>query len=184
MIDYFRKPTHIKAARRWLLKTISAIIDRISDIFAYIAGLMLVYIVVSVTIDVVFRYLFNNPLPYTLDISEILLHFITFLTAAWVMKRDGHVKMDLVLAALKREHQLLINGLTSILSAIICFVICWCGSVVTFDFFQRNVHQGMMLELPRAPILSVIPLSFLFLFFQCIKKGLDYFQQWNRLRRD
>lgn len=166
------------------MKTISAIIDRISDIFAYIAGLLLVYIVVSVTIDVVFRYLFNNPLPYTLDISEIFLHFITFLTAAWVMKRDGHVKMDLLLAALKKKHQLVINGLASMLSAIICLVICWYGAVVTFDFFQRNVYQGMMLELPRAPIMAVIPISFLFLFFQCVKKSLENFQQWNRLRRD
>ena len=85
------------------MKAIDAIIDRISDILAYIAGLILIYIVISITVDVLFRYLFNNPLPYTLDISEILLHFITFLTAAWVMKRDGHVKMDLLLSTLRKK---------------------------------------------------------------------------------
>ncbi len=150
--------------------------------FAYIAGLFLVYIVVSVTADVVCRYLLNKPLPYTLDISEILLLFITFLTAAWVMKRDGHVKMDFVLASMKEEHQAFMYGISSILAAIICLIFFWYGTVVTLDLFRRKIIYGVMLELPRAPIISVIPLSFLFLFFQTIKKSLAYFEQWNKLR--
>jgi len=164
------------------LKTIGAIIDRITDILAYIAGFFLVYIVISVTLDVIFRYFFNSPLPYTLDISEILLHFITFLTAAWVMKRNGHVKMDFILASLKKKHELFMYGITSIVAAIICLVLCWYSSVVTLDLFQRKIIEGLMLELPRAPIIAVIPLSFLFMFFQCIKKSLDYLHQWNSLR--
>lgn len=164
------------------MKTINAIIDRITDIFAYIAGFFLVYIVVSVTVDVICRYLLNKPLPYTLDISEILLLFITFLTAAWVMKRDGHVKMDFVLASMKMKHQALIYGIGSILAAIICLIFFWYGTVVTLDLFRRKIIYGVMLELPRAPIISVIPLSFLFLFFQTIKQSLAYFKQWNNLR--
>lgn len=164
------------------MKRINAIIDRITDIFAYIAGLFLVYIVVSVTVDVVCRYLFNHPLPYTLDVSEILLLFITFLPAAWVMKQDGHVKMDFVLASMKGEHQALIYGISSILAAIICLIFFWYGTVVTLDLFRRKIIYGVMLELPRAPIISIIPLSFLFLFFQTIKKSLAYFEQWNNLR--
>ena len=164
------------------MKTINAIIDRITDIFAYIAGFFLVYIVVSVTVDVICRYLFNHPLPYTLDISEILLLFITFLTAAWVMKQDGHVKMDFVLASMKAEHQALMCAISSILAAIICLIFFWYGTAVTLDLFRRKIIYGVMLELPRAPIISVIPLSFLFLFFQTIKKCLDYFEQWNNLR--
>lgn len=163
-----------------LKKKSVSIIDLITDAFAVIAGILLVYIVVSISLDVIFRYFFNSPLPYTLEISEILLLFITFLSAAWVMKLDGHVRMDLMIASLKRKNQLLIYGITSILSAIICLIFCWFGFVVTVDFFTRDIIQGMMLEIPRAPIISVIPLSFLFIFFQCIKKSIMYFQKWNR----
>jgi len=164
------------------LKTINLIIDRITDGFAYIAGVLLVYIVISVTLDVIFRYLFNSPLPYTLDISEILLLFITFLSAAWVMKRGGHVKMDFLLASMKKKNQAFMYGISTVFSAIICLVFCWYGFVVTLDLFQRKIIHGVMLELPRAPLISVIPLSFLFLFFQCIKKSLEHFHEWNRLR--
>ena len=165
-----------------VIRIIDTVIDRITDILAYIAGVFLGYIVISVTADVVFRYFFNNPLPYTMDISEILLLFITFLTAAWVMKREGHVRMDFILASLKKEHQLLLYGITSILSAIICLILFWYGAVVTVDFFNRKIVYGLMLELPRAPIMSVIPVSFLFLFFQSIKKSMTYFRQWNESR--
>ena len=160
------------------MKVIDAIIDRISDIFAYIAGLLLIYIVIVITVDVVFRYLFNNPLPYTLDISEILLHFITFLTAAWVMKRDGHVKMDLLLSTLRTKHQWFLLGVTSIVAAIISLIICWYGAVVTWDLYSRHIIHGVMLELPRAPIILIIPISFLFLFFQCVKQSANYFLKW------
>ena len=164
-----------------MLKLLDSLIDHITDILSYIAGIMLIYIVISITIDVICRYFFNSPLPYTLDISEILLHFITFLTAAWVMKQDGHVRMDFVLASLNEKNNYFMLFLTSILSAIICLIILWFGCRVTWDLYSRNVIQGVMLELPKAPIIAVIPLSFLFLFLQCIKKSIVYYQKWNML---
>ncbi|MCF8095265.1 MAG: TRAP transporter small permease [Desulfobacteraceae bacterium] len=166
-----------------LFKKIEAIIERITDILAYIAGACLAYIVVSVTLDVVFRYFLNNPLPYTIDISEILLLFITFLSAAWVMKREGHVRMDFIVASLKESHRFFIYGINSIIAAIISLILFWYGSVVVLDLYSRNIVKGLMLELPQAPIISVIPLSFLFLFFQCIKNCFKYFHQWDYLRK-
>ena len=163
------------------LKIIDTTIDRISDVLAFIAGILLVYIVVTITIDVIARYFFNNPLPYTLDISEILLHFITFLTAAWVMKRDGHVRMDFVLALLPEKQQQLLLFISSIVSSIICIILCWYGGVVTWDLYSERIIQGVMLELPKAPIIAVIPLSFLVLFLQCVKKTALYFKTWKTL---
>lgn len=165
-----------------LLKTFQKIIDKISDIFAFIAGVLLLYLVVSITIDVICRYVFSRPLPNTTDISEILLHFITFLTAAWVMKLDGHVKMDFILALASEKVQHFINAITSIVSALICLVLCYFGSVVTWDLYTRHIVQGVMLELPQAPLMIIIPISFFLLFFQCVNKSVEYFQKWNTAR--
>ena len=165
-----------------IFNSINSLIDRITNIFAYIAGFLLVYIVIVVTVEVITRYFFNKPLPFTFDISQILLYLITYFSAAWVMKRGGHVSMDFLLIVLKKKHQLFVNGITSMLSALISLVICWYGVVVTIDLFQRNIYEGLILVLPRAPIISVIPICFLLLFFQCFKKGMEYFTEWKSLK--
>lgn len=164
-----------------IINLIDSIIDRITNIFAYIAGFFLVYIVIIVTLEVITRYFFNKTIPYTFDISQIMLYLITFFTAAWVMKRGGHVAMDFLLVVLKKKHQLFMNGITNMISAIISLIICWYGTVVTIDLFQRNIYEGLILELPRAPIIAVIPICFLLLFFQCLKRSLSSFREIKSL---
>ena len=162
-----------------IINFLDSLIDRITNIFAYIAGFFLVYIVVVVTVEVITRYFFNKPLPFTFDISQILLYLITYFSAAWVMKRKGHVSMDFLLVVLKKKHQLLLNGITSMLSAVVSLVVCWYGVVVTIDLLQRNINEGLILVLPRAPIISVIPICFFLLFFQCLKQSLGHLSEWK-----
>jgi C4-dicarboxylate transporter, DctQ subunit len=160
----------------------NAFFDNLINGLAVLCGVMLIYLMLSITLDVIVRNLFNQPLPYTLDISEILLYAMTFFVAAWVLKVKGHVSMDIILQLFKPKHQALINAVTYIIGLIICIIIVWYGTIVTLDFYQRDIITGVMLKLPRAPLLAIIPFSFLLLSIQFIKMIIGYFRQWIDLR--
>ncbi len=105
-----------------LLAKVAAIFDHTIDLLAFVAGILIILMMLAVGSEVVTRYFLNRAIVGVVDIAEILILYITFMAAAWLLKGDGHVKMDLVLNRLKpRAQTSLIIG-TSVIAAIICFI--------------------------------------------------------------
>jgi len=113
--------------------------------------------------------------------SENSLLFILFLGAGWLLAKEGHVKVDVLLSQLNPKGQALVNAITSILGAIICLVIVWYGIQCTWDHFQRGVLAHTALELPVAPILAIIPVGSFMLFIQFLRRVYGYIGGWRSL---
>ena len=47
-------------------------------------------------IEVFLRTFFNRPQEWVMELSEYALLYITFLSAAFVLKKEGHIVVDLV----------------------------------------------------------------------------------------
>ncbi|MBI4284741.1 MAG: TRAP transporter small permease [Chloroflexi bacterium] len=142
---------------------IEAVFDKVVNYAAYWAGALLIFVMLLIAVGVLGRFLFNSEVAWAVEASEYSLGYITFLGLAWLLKRDGHVRMDVLLSRLKRRNQTLLNCVTSIVGAATFGVVTWFGVAVTWDYFQRGmVHQSVS-EIPLAPVLACIPLgSFLF----------------------
>ena len=75
--------------------------DRILDSLAAMAGGLILFACLIVSYEVFMRYFLNSPTSWTLEISEYCLLWITFLGTAWLLREDGHVKVDLLSDRLK-----------------------------------------------------------------------------------
>jgi TRAP-type C4-dicarboxylate transport system permease small subunit len=137
----------------------------------------------SVNAEVIMRYFLRSPLVWVVEISEVLLLFITFLGAAWVLKKEGHVKMDIVLSRFKPRAQAMANVVTSILSAIVVSLLVWYGILVTLEHYQRGLYQPTLLEIPNAAVLFIIPLGALLLVIQLIRRAYMYILVWKEHRQ-
>ena len=140
----------------------------------FLAGIILLFILASVTAEIFSRYLLNKSIIWVLEITEILLLFIPLLGATWLLKHGRHVKMDIVTSQLKPKAQLIINIITSIVSAIVCWIFVWYGVQVTYDHFQRGLFEETVLEIPTAAILWIIPVGFFFLGIQFLRGTYGY----------
>ncbi|MGH7278145.1 MAG: TRAP transporter small permease [Candidatus Rokuibacteriota bacterium] len=67
---------------------------------AVAAALVLGWMALLVTVDVVARNLGLGTLPWILEVSEYSLPLATFLVAPWLLHRGEHVRLDLVTIAL------------------------------------------------------------------------------------
>ena len=165
-----------------LLKKIGKIYDRIIGITTILAGVLLIFLMLSVGWEVALRYFFGRPTSWVVEIAGYILLYIPFLVAAWVLKREGHVKMDLVVNRLSPRTQALTNMITSVLGAIFCLVVAWYGAGTTWDMFQRGIHRSTVLMAPVAPLIAIIPIGFFLLFIQFLRRTYKYLGGWRASR--
>lgn len=162
-----------------LLARVAAVLDRTNDLFAIMACVLLTFMMLSVSAEVVMRYLFNRPLGWVVEISEISLLYITFLGVAWLLKRERHVKMDILVTRLKPRVQALLNVFGSIIGVAVCWVLTWYGAQVTWSHFQRGLFEPTILEIPNVYVLWVIPVGSFLFFTQFLRRTYSYLRIWR-----
>jgi len=160
----------------------TAIFDSTLGVLAFVAALALIAIMLLVGADVTMRYLFNKPIDHVKEITEHLLLAMTFLGAAWVLKKEGHVKIDLLLNRINQEAQALINAIASSLGTVICLALTWYSAQVTWDVFQRGVFFPTLLRLPQAPFMAIIFIGCFLLFIQFLRRSCKFLSEWKSLQ--
>jgi C4-dicarboxylate transporter DctQ subunit len=163
---------------RALTKLLS-IFDRGLDVMAVLAGILLLFTMISVSSEVAARYFFNRPTGWVTEVGSYVLLYVTFLVAAWVLRGEGHVSMDIIINLFSPRTQSLIQLVTSGASALVCLILAWLGARVSWDLFETGYFTPTMLELPKWFLTAVISFGFLLLFVQFIRRGHASLQKWR-----
>lgn len=149
--------------------------DMVLDAGAGLAAVLLLGVMLVTSIKVIFRYGFHEGLVGVDQISGTMLLYITFLGAAWVLRREEHVSIDLLVAGLRprvRRHLTVIN---SLIGAAICLLLAAYGTQEAFTSWQRGIRIAAEVEIPRVINLGVIPLG-------CLCLGLQFLRRaWGHL---
>ena len=156
------------------LKKPAALFDKVMRFLVIFSFGLLILAVLIVCAEVVSRYIINRPLTWVEQISGYILVYIVFLNAAWVLKKDRHVKLDILLLQLNHKTQTWFNMVTSFLAAMVCVIITWFGVELTWDYFRRGVPSVEMLRFPMYVIWGVIPAGGFFLVIQFLRRGYGF----------
>ena len=162
-----------------LLAKISAGFDRSVGILAFLGIVLVVFMIFGVSTDVILRYFFSRPIHWMLEVTAYSLLWMTFLGVAWVLKGEGHVKVDLVLKRLNPKTQAMLTIITSLMGAIIFLVITWYGAKVTWEHLQTGYFLSTLLRPPKWPILAIIPIGSFFLFIQFLRRAYAQLDIWR-----
>ena len=162
-----------------LLAKIGRILDRLMEGFAWLAGLLMMFSLIAVCIDVVMRYFFNRPTGWVLQFSEYILLYIPFLAAAFVLREESHIRIDIVLNRLTRKTQSLISMITSLLSCLVLAILTYYGAYITIDFYQRNVPTLKYLKIPEFLVIMVIPIGCFLFSIQFIRRAYRYYKAFG-----
>ncbi len=163
-----------------LLTKVIAVFDRVIDIVAILAAVGIVFMMLVVSAEVVMRYFFGRPLIWVMEVTEGTLLYITFLVAVWVLRREQHTKMDIVLTRLSPISQDVLNIITSIISAFICLLLTWYGARVTWQHLVGGIFTETAMEFPMAPLLVIIPVGSFLLFIQFLRRTYSYLSAGER----
>ncbi len=147
-----------------------SIFDRTLDIMAFLAGIILIFILLSVSMEVIFRDLFDMPQMWVTQVTECLLLYITFLGSAWLLREDGHVKVDIFLSRLRPRTGAFLGIISSVIGTVVSVVITIFGFSLTFHYFLKGTYTPTVLEIPLSWIIVIIPIGSLMLSIQFVRR--------------
>ena len=147
------------------------------NILAVCGALIILFMMLSISVGVVVRFFFHRSLVWLTEVSGYGMVFMTFLVAAWVLREEGHVRIDLLIERLNPKTRAVLEFITSIAGAVVCLVITGYGIIVTLDHLKRGVFTATDLEIPWAILLAVIPIGALALSIQFLIKAWGYFKE-------
>ncbi len=145
--------------------------DMIVNAGAVIAACLLLAVMLMTTVKVIFRYGLREGLIGVDQISGTSLLYIAFLGAAWVLRREEHVTIDLLVGVLKPPGRMRLHVLSSLLGAAICLFLVVFGTLEVITSLQKGIRIPAEIEIPRAVNLVVIPLGSLLLGLQFIRRA-------------
>jgi TRAP-type C4-dicarboxylate transport system permease small subunit len=156
---------------------IDLVIDRILTTLTVIAGVLCILLMLGISTEVVTRYFLNTPILGMLEASEMAMLYIAFLSAAWVLKQEGHVNMDLINSYLRPRALGILNTFLSIIGAAIALVLLWYGTKVTIGVFQEGTNMPGNMDINMGYQIVIIPLGSLLLFIQFLRRAYGFWKK-------
>lgn len=157
--------------------SIESAIHRVTRLARKVASILLSFMILLIAMDVFGRYVLNRSIRGTVDVIEVTLVFIVFLTAPEVAARNAHIKVDLVISAFSEKIRAILFCFTSFASLIISALITWQLGMRGWSLMIRPTLTTLNLEWPLGPFYLVAALGFLLL---CLELAVTFV---NSLRR-
>lgn len=77
-------------------RNIDVLIQNINKLLVYLSAFALTFMAVMIVVDVFMRYVFNSPLPASVEASELIEPYVVFLPFAYTLIMDRHVRVTLI----------------------------------------------------------------------------------------
>lgn len=152
------------------------IIDAVSERVGKGISFLVILMVLLLVYEVIMRYAFNNPTVFAHETSLFLYGSTGMLAGAWVLRHDGHVRMDAIYGRLPLRTRAIIDLATAPLFFLLVGVVLWTGWDMAYFSVKVNEHTQTPWGPPYYPLKLAIPLSALLLLFQGIAKFIrDFF---------
>jgi TRAP-type C4-dicarboxylate transport system permease small subunit len=153
------------------------VFDRILGITSTVGIIMIMFMMLAICAHVGMRYIFGKPLNWVIDVSTILLLYTAFLGAAWLLRAEGHVAVDFILAQLKPRHQFLLQVINSLICVAVCAIITLYGVKETITVWKLDLYVDMPLEPPKWLVTIIIPLGSILLLIQFIRRTRGFLKK-------
>ncbi|MFH1124000.1 MAG: TRAP transporter small permease [Pseudomonadota bacterium] len=155
------------------------ILDWIITFTSYVAGALLIFSWLSVCTEVICRYFLGRPIVWVVEVTEYILVQITFLGSAWLLKREGHVSVDLVVSHLSPKIRSFFLLITSMAGTLICLILtCW-GAVATWGAYRDHLIIPKQLGMPKYLVMIVIPIGCFLLSCQFLRRIRGAWAAWK-----
>lgn len=142
---------------------LSAGFERLLNVLAAIAALILLAMVILVTSDIVLRNLTRTGFAWSNEVSEYALYLVTLLTAPWLLRRGQHVRVDLVLVMVPPRVAWMMEAASDMLGIAVCLLMTRSGLIMTYQSWQLGSITIKNLVFPEWWLLAPLPLGFLLL---------------------
>ena len=141
-----------------LIRKCDALFDSAVDACAVAAGVLIFLTMIGTSADVLGRYFLNRPIEEMMALSEFGLLYITFLSAPWLLRINGHIQMDFFISRMGIRKKSQLEILSCAMGLFICLILIWYGTQVSRELWVMKVYDLFKMKgFPKAIIVAIIP---------------------------
>jgi C4-dicarboxylate transporter, DctQ subunit len=142
------------------VRTLIRLYDGTVSAMALVAAAMLVWLMIAIVWSVAMRNLGMQPFAWLFVSTEYALLYMTMLGAPWLVRRRGHVHIELVTAALPPPARRVISRAVAATCVAVCALLAWKGADLVALNLARNDYDVRAYYTPRWLLTIAFPVSF------------------------
>lgn len=116
--------------------------------------------------EAVVRYAFHARTVYAVEMGEYFMIIISFLSGAYVLRNDRHIRMDLLYLHLRPRARIVFDIVIDFLCLAFCVILFRTGYNLAATAYYGGARSSTVLLTPLAPVYAVFPLSALLMGLQ------------------
>jgi TRAP-type C4-dicarboxylate transport system permease small subunit len=126
----------------------------------------LAFAVVSISYDVMMRYVFAAPTNWALEINTFILAMLSTIPAADVLKADGHIRITFLIERFRPALRARMPILWAAAGLFFSAIMTWKGGLMAWQAWINNDRMSTSLGTPMVIPYLVIPVGFGLIFLQ------------------
>ena len=164
------------------MKAFWTLFDKLLNIMAALAGIILVFIVGAVCYTIGMRYFFRQTTIWITQTTEYALLWIVFLATTWLLREGGHITTDIIYGHLSNKTRAYLDTIMFIIGGLACTVMLYFGITYTYECITSNVTDVRAVTVPKSAVFIIIPIGSLLLtiqFFRMSWQSLAAAKGWR-----
>jgi TRAP-type C4-dicarboxylate transport system permease small subunit len=143
---------------------------RLLDGCAVAAALLLGAVAVLVAGDVIARNIGLGTLPWIVEVSEYSLPLATFLVAPWLLRRNEHVRLDVLLSAVPARLARVLDVMADVVGFAVCVVFVFYGAKAIASSAQQGSLVIKAIVFPEWWLYAPVPFCFALLAIEFVRR--------------
>lgn len=138
-----------------------------------IGSACLAVMLVMMLLNIFFRYILSKPIYYSDELNNYLFIWMSFLSAAYVMGNDGHVRVTAIVSLLPKRGQLWIKVVMDLIMVVVFF-----QYIAPSLRMLSRLKLSNMMRIPLKYVYVIMPIVFLLM---CIHILVNVIEEFTRL---
>lgn len=159
------------------LDRFEAAFEKLNLAIAAVVAMSIGLFAVLVPLDLFLRKLEWGNMSWLHEGAEYALYVGVFMSAAWVLNKGAHVRVDIVIASLPDRAAARLERAVDLAGAILCAALCYFGATGAIGEYILGTLPDRDLRIPNWFILAIFSLSFALL-------TIEFLLRYRRVGRD
>jgi len=163
-------PPVLDRADRWL--------RTLSGALAAVGSLVLVYLMVGTSLDVILRNASGRGLHGVVEYSEIFMAALVFLGLGQAQRTDAHIAVDVFVRRLPRPGGRVVTTLGLVVTVLVLLFLTYATANSAMESFQAGERHYGVAGVPMWPARAAIPVGLAVMALECLLQAVRHWTGW------
>ncbi|MBT8762433.1 TRAP transporter small permease [Desulfohalobiaceae bacterium Ax17] len=134
--------------------------DKLSNISAYLSGILMILIVILITFEIFLRAFFNTSTLIADEYSAYFFVGVVMLGLAYTLKENSHIRITLISSRLNKKINKYLDLSVTLIAVLICSFLLYHSILMAYDTYSLEMTADTIAETPLYLPQLFLPIGF------------------------